>query len=137
MEAHSEMVRALAKPGEEILADLDPGKCHALHMVVGLMGEAAELSIAQTRENEVEELGDIEFYLEGLRQETGHSYEDALKFSELMADARTSVVSAAGDVLDCVKRVVIYNKKLDADQLPKALGLLEYNLQRFRDSARS
>lgn len=51
---------------------------HAMHMATGIAGEAAELSeaIAQAsfngsaldRENLIEELGDIEFYLEGLRQ---------------------------------------------------------------------
>jgi len=75
---HNEMVAALAKPGADILASLTPNDCHALHMAVGVVGEAGELIDAVKkavfyrkpldRENVVEELGDLEFYMEGLRQ---------------------------------------------------------------------
>ena len=75
---HPEMVRVLCKPGETILGELTPTDAHLLHMVIGISGECGELldavkksTIYQKtldRENVVEELGDIEFYLEGLRQ---------------------------------------------------------------------
>lgn len=75
---YSEMVHALAKPGEEIVNRLSPMGAHMLHMAVGISGEAGELldSIKKTviynkpidRDNIVEELGDLEFYMEGLRQ---------------------------------------------------------------------
>lgn len=75
---YSEMVRALAKPGVEIAASMSAGGAHALHMVVGICGEAGELldAIKKTviygkaldMANVIEELGDIEFYLDGLRQ---------------------------------------------------------------------
>ncbi len=73
-----EMVTALAKPGQDILHDMDADKAHAMHMAIGVSGEAGELLDAikkhvvynkvLDRQNIVEELGDIEFYLEGLRQ---------------------------------------------------------------------
>ncbi len=75
---YSDMVKSLAKPGEQILNEIDPSQMHLIHMAIGVSGEAGELldavkksSIYQKtidRENVIEELGDIEFYLEGLRQ---------------------------------------------------------------------
>lgn len=78
---HAEMVAALAKPGADIVATLDADKAHALHMAVGIAGESGELLDAikkhvvynkpLDRANVVEELGDLEFYMEGLRQGLG------------------------------------------------------------------
>lgn len=75
---HSDMVRQLAKNGGDILSGLNPLNCHILHMAVGISGEAGELLDAVKKsaiygqsldlDNVIEELGDIEFYLEGLRQ---------------------------------------------------------------------
>ena len=76
---HAAMVKNLAKSGEAILKELLPDQCHLLHMAVGISGEAGELLDAIKKyaiyqkpldlENVVEELGDLEFYIEGLRQE--------------------------------------------------------------------
>lgn len=76
--AYAHMVDCLVKPGNEILESLTPNKVNVLHMAVGVVGEAGELSEAikkyvvynkpLDRENLIEELGDLEFYLEGLRQ---------------------------------------------------------------------
>ena len=73
-----EMVRALVKPGETILAEITPEQAHLMHMLLGLAGEVGELVDAikkwiiyrkpLDRVNLREELGDIEFYLEGIRQ---------------------------------------------------------------------
>jgi NTP pyrophosphatase (non-canonical NTP hydrolase) len=86
---YSEMVERLAKPGAEILNSLIPSECHMLHMVLGISGEAGELVDAikkaviynkpLDRANVVEELGDIEFYLEGLRQGLGISRAEVLE----------------------------------------------------------
>jgi len=86
---HSEMVAVLAKDGGEILESLDAGKCHMLHMIMGVSGEVGELldaikkHIAYNKtldmQNVIEELGDIEFYLEGLRQGLGISREHTLQ----------------------------------------------------------
>jgi NTP pyrophosphatase (non-canonical NTP hydrolase) len=74
---HLQMVQALTKPGKDIVTSLTPEKAHLLHMVVGIAGEVGELLDAVKKhviynkaldlENVVEELGDIEFYLAGLR----------------------------------------------------------------------
>lgn len=86
---HADMVGKLAKNGQQIIDELDPVKAHAIHMVVGVSGEAGELldaikkySIYGKRpdiENIIEELGDIEFYLQGIRDVFGISREQTLQ----------------------------------------------------------
>jgi len=83
---HPELVTALAKPGADIVASLTAEDAHALHMAVGISGEAGELLDAVKkaaiyrkpidRENVIEEMGDLEFYMEGLRQGLGITREE-------------------------------------------------------------
>ena len=78
---HNDLVRNLKKPGNAIMASLSPEQCDQLHMIVGICTEAGELLDAFKKhvfyektldiENVIEELGDIEFYMEGLRQALG------------------------------------------------------------------
>lgn len=75
---YQEMVFNLFKPGQAILAALTPEKAQLLHGAVGIAGEAGELLDAVKkntihgkeldRTNAIEELGDLEFYLEAVRQ---------------------------------------------------------------------
>lgn len=86
---HDELVARLAKSGTDILAQLTPEAAHQLHMAVGISGEAGELLDAVKKsaiyckpldmENVIEELGDIEFYMEGLRARLGISREQTLQ----------------------------------------------------------
>lgn len=74
---HSELVSKLAKPGQTIIDELTPLKSHCWHMASALQGEAGELFDAikkwviygkkPDRANIVEELGDLEFFMEGFR----------------------------------------------------------------------
>lgn len=85
---HSNMVRRLAKDGNTIKDELSGIECHILHMTVGVAGEAGELLDAikknviyrkpLDRVNVVEELGDLEFYMEGLRQSLDITREETL-----------------------------------------------------------
>jgi NTP pyrophosphatase (non-canonical NTP hydrolase) len=86
---HSDMVAQLAKPGELIAAELTGDDAHLLHMAVGISGESGELLDAVKksviyrkpldRENVIEELGDLEFYMEGLRQGLGITREETIE----------------------------------------------------------
>ena len=86
---HSDMVSKLAKSGDDIVAELTPKDTHLVHMAIGVSGEAGELLDAikkgaiyrkpYDRENLIEELGDIEFYLEGLRQGLGITREETIQ----------------------------------------------------------
>lgn len=84
-----EMVSVLGKPGADIIRSLTPGRMNALHMAVGVSGEAGELLDAVKkyviydkpvdRANIIEELGDLEFYMQGLRAEFGISREETIQ----------------------------------------------------------
>jgi len=88
MITHSELVSALAKPGQDILNELTPEDAHLWHMSSCVCGEAGELFDAIKKKaiynkpidrvNVVEELGDLEFYLEGLRQGLGITRQETI-----------------------------------------------------------
>lgn len=71
-------VESLTKPGKEIQESISPDTAHLLHMAMGIAGEAGELLDAVKKSvvycqpllisDMMEELGDLEFYMEGLRQ---------------------------------------------------------------------
>ena len=79
--AYRQFVDQLAKPGDEIAASLTADRAHLLHMVVGISGEAGELLDAVKKhviynkdldmKNVIEELGDLEFYMQGVRNGLG------------------------------------------------------------------
>src|SRR5258706_14263308 len=85
---HQELVKRLKKPGQAIIDTLSPTSCDLLHMAVGVCGEAGELLDAVKKVsvynkpvdlmNLIEELGDIEFYMEGIRQIYGITREVTL-----------------------------------------------------------
>lgn len=86
---HSQLVANLIKPGQEILDSLTPEKIHLIHMAIGVCGEAGELADAIKKyavyvkpldlDNVIEELGDLEFYMEGIRQALNISRELTLQ----------------------------------------------------------
>lgn len=87
--SHPEMVARLAKDGEQVLSQLTPPMAHLWHMATGVSGEAGELLDAIKKaaiygnplymDNVIEELGDIEFYLEGIRMAIGVTRADVLQ----------------------------------------------------------
>lgn len=96
---YSLMVRSLAKPGAQIIADLTPDNAHLWHMASCICGEAGELFDAIKkpaiyakgtidRAHVVEELGDIEFYMEGLRQKLGISRTETIVANQMKLGKR-------------------------------------------------
>lgn len=85
---HPSLVAALIKPGQEILDSLTPEDCHLWHMASAIPSEAGELfdAVKQrviyrkplNRAHVVEEIGDLEFYLEGLRTALSITREETL-----------------------------------------------------------
>lgn len=83
---YNEFVRKLAKPGSQILAELEPEDCHRLHMAVGISGEAGELLDAIKKAviyrkpldiaNVREECGDLLFYIAGMLDSIGATLDD-------------------------------------------------------------
>lgn len=83
---HPHLVARLVKHPSKICLNLRG--VNLIHMILGISGEAGELVDAVKKhtiygreldvQNVIEELGDLEFYMEGLRQELGLSREDIL-----------------------------------------------------------
>ena len=88
MEDYAAFVRGLTKPGEAIAEALTPNRAHIWHAATGVSTEAGELLDAVKKhvvynrpldhQNVIEELGDLEFYLESLRHGLGISREEVL-----------------------------------------------------------
>ena len=103
MQNYSEFVRSLIKDGEEIKRQLTADDCHLIHMSMGLIGETGELLDAIKKhviyrkpldfKNVIEELGDIEFYLEGLRSALGLQKERILDHNIKKLSSRYSAGS--------------------------------------------
>ena len=86
---HARMVDLLKKDGGTIRHEMSSLQADLLHMTVGVSGESGELLDAVKKhviyqkdldlENVIEELGDIEFYLQGIRSILNVSRNDTLK----------------------------------------------------------
>ncbi len=82
------MVRKLAKPGEQIKEQLTELDCALIHAAVGVASDSGELldaikkAVIYRKEidmvNVVEELGDIEFFMEDIRRLLGISREQVI-----------------------------------------------------------
>lgn len=137
------MVNQLAKDGELIKEQLTPESAHLWHMATGLSTEAGEVlscmeyfgSDRFDRVNAVEEFGDVEFYLEGLRQGLNIVYKlpHEREYSPLRPAkclARTLAI-VASDVLDSIKKVVIYQKPVEDTKIFPQLWELNVVLARL------
>ena len=88
-EVYSAFVKSRAKSGDDIAAVYTPHKAVLDHAALGVAGEAGELVDAVKKytiynkpldlENVVEELGDLEFYMEMLRQKLSISRHETLQ----------------------------------------------------------
>lgn len=85
---YAAFVQSRLKAGMDIYEQFGPVKANLAHLAMGVSGEAGELLDAVKkhviynkpldRDNIIEELGDLEFFLEGLRQALGLRREDIL-----------------------------------------------------------
>jgi hypothetical protein len=140
---YGDMVKTLAKSGDTIAAEMTGPEAHRLHMAIGICGEVGELIKAiclQDEKNILEELGDLEFYPEGLRQSLGVTVEECvsaalnsvtgtLETPSGMNDAMLSLSVIAGEIVDVVKREAIYRKPLNLIAAMTFLGHLEISLE--------
>lgn len=108
----------------------------ALHAAVGLSGEAAEWLAAGSYKNIIEEAGDIEFYIEALKQNmpapdvTGAlaATPDIRAANLTIGAVFTNVVTITGDILDVVKKSWVYGKDLNVNELTRLIIILEMNV---------
>ena len=88
MKTFKQLATDLSKPGDEIAALMSAQEAHLWHMATGVSGEAGELLDAVKksvlykkpldRENVVEELGDLRFYMAGLMNALSISEQEIL-----------------------------------------------------------
>ena len=88
---HADLVKALCKNAEVIAEEMTPFKAHILHMGAGITGEAGEIGDLLKKaaiygnlldfDKLIEEMGDLEFYLEGLRQYLKITRQEVLEFN--------------------------------------------------------
>lgn len=134
---YAPFVAALVKPGLDILNSLTPEKANAWHMASCVSGEAGELfdaCLIHDRENAIEELGDIEFYLQGLRTELDISFAEVVPGCFTGEQDHMGLPGRAGDVFDAVKKWVIYNKPLARADIIAAMRTLEEVLIGIREA---
>lgn len=103
-----------------------------MHAAIGIAGEAAEMLHIDNYKNLMEESGDMEFYVEAIKQ---HFIPN---FSKLSSDQRQqnitvsnvfiNITSLGGDILDIVKKSWVYGKELDSALLTTLVLTLECNL---------
>ena len=163
MITHPELVKALAKPGPAILKSLTQYDCNLVHMVMGVSGEAGELLDAVKKhviyrkpldhENVVEELGDIEFFMEGVRQALGITREQTIeanikklskRYAEGYSDTAAQVRADKADkgkgnsLLDEAKSVLEAVEVMQPFQMPHevkdALYLLRCEVEKSKET---
>ena len=137
---HPEMVAALVKPGDVIADEMTPIEADLWHGATGVAGETTEILEAAIsavvtgtldRANMIEELGDMEFYLEQVRQNRGITRDEVMAHdgekhfgTDIIGNAACLAV-AGGAVLDLAKKVSIYKKDVEKDAFVKALSYVE------------
>lgn len=123
---YQQFVASLIKSGNDILLSLSGAKCNLVHLAMGIAGEAIEYKHAADNldgENACEELGDMLFFMEGLRME----FPEIVKvFDNLPPD----VVYVSGLLMDRIKKHVIYNKPLN-EPLKGCLITLEQEISNY------
>lgn len=130
---YDQMVRNLFKP-------MGTQAATVLHAAVGIAGEVAELLVARSIEELVEEMGDVEFYVEAAFQATG-----GRDFPELIVEGHdmshhqvfgtvgTALSVTAGRLLDVVKKAWVYEQELNLDAVRYELLRLELMLGTMRE----
>lgn len=99
-EEYAGIVMNLLKPGCDILKSMTHERVTMIQLALGLAGEAGEIMGAVKKyiiynqpldyDNVKEELGDIEFFMEGLRQSIGVTRDECLDYNARKLEARYS-----------------------------------------------
>lgn len=125
-ETYEEMVKNLFKPLPTI------GEM-AHHATTGISGEVGELSESETRTNTIEELGDLEFYLEALRTFVpARLYSTAYTETPLVFLLPMMSICAS-HMLDITKKHWIYGKELKLEELWTLVSKMTLLLEQLYD----
>lgn len=145
---HYALVRTLVKDPASIRDSLTLSGINLWHAATGVAGEVGELLECVSagfpnidRTNLIEELGDIEFYMEQIRQQLAMTHnsesilsvvkEMELTIESIERNAVSAVIYGTG-ILDTIKKAVIYNKSLDIDTLCDQMLRLDIAMSTIR-----
>lgn len=109
----------------------------AMHAAIGLSGEAAEWLLGDSRKNVIEEAGDMEFYIEAMKQHVVMDYSAAVALGKAdhratnigVHNAFINIVTITGDILDTTKKSWIYGKEMNNVEISRLILILELNLE--------
>lgn len=98
------------------LQDASSSEAQMLHIALGIVGELGEYRNSTSRANMLEELGDLGFFLQAASQWSGHPVPEFNTLAVVVgvvghADAVAYIDRLSIDLLDRVKKVVIYRKE--------------------------
>lgn len=150
---HPEMVKGLAKDGQAVIDELTPVSAHLLHMAVGIAGEAGELCQAIyghaninsiDKENIIEEFGDLEFYIEGLRQGLQLARNQTVPLDINFPNTAASDITVVSDnainlnieasiLLDFIKKSAFYVKPVKIEKVIESLTTINLLMLIMRD----
>lgn len=91
-----------------------------MHAAIGILGEVVELIYADSRANRIEELGDIEFYLEAFYQVLEPA---PIRIFTPFNNCEGFLIYA-GQLHDLAKKVWVYNKPIDPEKFHSFLDCI-------------
>lgn len=145
--SHPELVKALVKPGAVIAAEMTPTEADLWHAGTGVIGEAVEILEAHMEsminalpidtDNILEELGDMEFYIEQTRQNLGVERDETVGMIGMIPSMggfpeSCTLVTVANGLFDNIKKVVVYKKPIDRDKMVSLLTVMEMVMDHIR-----
>lgn len=146
--SHSEMVAKLIKSGTILKSEWVERDFELMHATIGIVGECGELAggidYAVTnkepldRTNVIEELGDLEFYMENLRSILSIARNDVLNCETVCWVAPTvnqitvHMLIYSTDLMDQIKKATIYRKELNREAVLANLSKIEWLVEHLR-----
>ena len=117
----------------------DTKRMMALHWALGIAGEVGELieavyttDLEKREQNKIEELGDLEFYFQALRNHYAisltHLHGVELPPEWVVYSLQDALTVSQGLICDCIKREYVYGKPRDNQAVEQALGFLAWTL---------
>lgn len=125
--AYAVMIKNLFKPMEGEHSQL-------MHAAIGFSGETTEFAQATSRKHFIEEAGDLEFYLEAMRQQIKFDAEFGAKLGVSnyrptgIVNAFDNITSIGGEMLDACKKSWVYKKPVDDNRLSYLICAANENL---------
>lgn len=112
-----------------------------VHAALGIVGEVIELQFSTSRENTLEELGDIEFYLKHYWIVVDRLKQRGLRMMPIVAHATpitwaqcmTDLTAGAGELVDYAKKAWVYGKAYELIPFESELHRLSMALDGLYD----